>query len=133
MQFHFADHVLNVARRELRRRGEAVTLEPQVFDLLIYLPYVGLAYAHLFAGNFVEAASAASRASAANPRFSVPRYLHAAALVRLGRLDEAKAMADVLLGLQPGFTISGLVSGNITTPERMRNLAEALHLAGLPA
>ena len=77
-------------------------------------------------------ASAASRAAAANPRFSVPRYLHAAALVRLGRLDEAKAMADVVLSLQPDFTISGLVSGNITTPERMEMLAEALHRAGLP-
>jgi tetratricopeptide (TPR) repeat protein len=102
------------------------------YDPLVYVPYVGLAYANLFAGNFVEAASAASRASAANPRFSVPRYLHAAALVRLGRLDEAKAMADVLLALQPGFTISGLVSGNITSPERMEMLAEALHRAGLP-
>jgi len=102
------------------------------YDPLVYLPYIGLAYAHLFEGNFVEAASAASRASAANPRFSVPRYLHAAALVRLGRLDEAKAIAEVLLALQPGFTISGLVAGNITTPERMEMLAEALHRAGLP-
>jgi TolB-like protein len=102
------------------------------YDPLIYLPYVGLAYAHFFAGNFVEAASAANRASVANPRFSVPRYLHVAALVRLGRLDEAKAIADVLLELLPGFTVSGLVSGNITTPERMRILAEALHGAGLP-
>jgi TolB-like protein/Flp pilus assembly protein TadD len=102
------------------------------YDPLVYLPYIGLAYAHLFEGNFVEAASAASRASAANPRFSVPRYLHAAALVRLGRLDEAKAMAEALLALQPGFTISGLVAGNITTPERMEMLAEALHRAGLP-
>jgi TolB-like protein/Flp pilus assembly protein TadD/cytochrome c-type biogenesis protein CcmH/NrfG len=108
----------------------AIRLSP--YDALVYLPYVGLAYAHFFAGNFVEAASAASRASAANPRFSVPRYLHTAALVRLGRLDEAKATADVLLALQPGFTISGLVSGNITTPERMGMLAEALHQAGLP-
>ena len=102
------------------------------YDPLLYLPYIGLAYAHLFAGNFVEAASAASRASAANPRFSVPRYLHTAALVRLSRLDEAKAMADVLLALQPGFTISGLVSGRITTPERMGMLAAALRRAGLP-
>src|SRR4030095_1021551 len=76
------------------------------YDPLVYLPYIGLAYAHLFEGNFVEAASAASRASAANPRFSVPRYLHAAALVRLGRLDEAKAMADVLVALQTRFKSS---------------------------
>ncbi|MEO5989517.1 MAG: protein kinase [Candidatus Eisenbacteria bacterium] len=102
------------------------------FDPLIYLPYVGLAFAHLFAGNFVEAATAASRASAANPRFSVPRYLHAAALVRLDRFEEAKALADSVLALQPGFTITGLVSDNFTTPERLGMPAEALHRAGLP-
>ena len=102
------------------------------FDPLIYLPLVGLAYAHFFAGDFVEAAGAASRACAANPRFSVPRYLHAAALLRLGRKDEAKSVADVLLELQPGFTVSGLVSGNITTAERMEPLAAALRQVGLP-
>ena len=37
MQFRFADHVLDVARRELRRGGEPIALEPQVFDLLVYL------------------------------------------------------------------------------------------------
>jgi serine/threonine protein kinase len=102
------------------------------YDPLIDLPYIGLAYAHFFMGNFVEAASAASRASAVNPRFSVPRYLHVAALVRLGQLEEARSLGKVLLELQPGFTISGLVSGNITTPERMALLADALAEAGLP-
>ena len=102
------------------------------YDPLIYLPYIGLSYAKFFTGSYLEAASAASRASAANPRFSVPRYLHTAALVRLGKLDEARGMGEVLLGLQPGFTIGGLVSGNITTPERMQMLAEALDGAGLP-
>ncbi len=102
------------------------------YDPLIYLPYVGLAYAHFFAGNFIEAASAASRASAANPRFSVPRYLQAAALHNLGRTDEARAAASVLLELQPDFTVSGLVSGNITSAERMTSLAGALRQLGLP-
>ena len=102
------------------------------YDPLIYLPLVGLAYAHFFAGNFVEAARAASRASAANPRFSVPCYLHTAALVQLGRREEAASMAKVLLELQPGFTVSGLVSGNITTPQQMELLAGALRQAGLP-
>ena len=101
-------------------------------DPLIYLPYVGLAIAQFYAGNYVEAASAASRASAANPRFSVPRYLRTAALARLGRLDEAKSMAAVLLELQPGFTIGRLASGTITTPGRMAMLADALREAGLP-
>jgi TolB-like protein len=102
------------------------------YDPLIYLPYVGLAYSHFFTGHFLEAASAARRASAANPRFSVPCYLHIAALVGLGRIDEANTMAAVLLELQPGFTVSGLVSGNITTLQRMEKLADALRRAGLP-
>jgi TolB-like protein/tetratricopeptide (TPR) repeat protein len=102
------------------------------YDPLIYLPYVGLAYSHFFVGNFVEAASAARRASAANPRFSVPCYLHIAALVGLGQVDEANSMAKVLPELQPGFTVSGLVSGNFTTPERLDKLAAALRRAGLP-
>jgi TolB-like protein/Tfp pilus assembly protein PilF len=37
VQFLFLDHILDVDRRELRRGGEAVAVEPQVFDLLIYL------------------------------------------------------------------------------------------------
>jgi TolB-like protein len=37
LRFLFGDHVLDTARRELRRGGEQIALEPQVFDLLIYL------------------------------------------------------------------------------------------------
>jgi TolB-like protein len=102
------------------------------YDPFIFLPYVGLAYTYFFTANFSEAVSAASRASMASPRFSVPRYLHIASLVRLNRMEEAKAIADVLLEVQPGFTVTGLASGNITTPERMKMLTNALRMAGLP-
>jgi adenylate cyclase len=37
VQFHFADHALDTDRRELRRGQEPVAVEPQVFDLLVYL------------------------------------------------------------------------------------------------
>ena len=37
MQFSFADHTLDIERRELRRGEESIALEPQVFDLLAYL------------------------------------------------------------------------------------------------
>ena len=39
MQFHFADHILDVTRRELRRSGEIDRMEPQMFDLLVHLIY----------------------------------------------------------------------------------------------
>ena len=37
MQFHFSNHVLDADLRELTRSGEAIAIEPQVFDLLMYL------------------------------------------------------------------------------------------------
>ena len=37
MQFLFGDYSLDVGRRELRRSADLVELEPQVFDLLVYL------------------------------------------------------------------------------------------------
>jgi TolB-like protein/tetratricopeptide (TPR) repeat protein len=37
VQFSFADHTLDIARRELRRGEEPIAVEPQVFDLLAYL------------------------------------------------------------------------------------------------
>jgi DNA-binding winged helix-turn-helix (wHTH) protein len=35
--FRFGDHALDVERRELRCGDEPVALQPQVFDLLVYL------------------------------------------------------------------------------------------------
>ena len=37
MRYAFEDHVLDVGRRELRRGSERIAVEPQVFDLLVYL------------------------------------------------------------------------------------------------
>jgi adenylate cyclase len=109
----------------------ALRLSP--FDPLIFLPYVGLAYAHFAAGRFEDAAAAASRASQANPRFSVPCILHAAALAELGRTDDAKAMAQRLLELEPGSTASMAIrSARYANPENTAALGRALRKAGLP-
>jgi DNA-binding winged helix-turn-helix (wHTH) protein len=37
MRLRFDDYLLDVARRELWRGSEPVVVEPQVFDLLVYL------------------------------------------------------------------------------------------------
>ena len=37
MRFCFGDHTLDTERRELYRGSEFIAVEPQVFDLLIYL------------------------------------------------------------------------------------------------
>ncbi len=37
MQFIFSNHLLDTEQRELRRGADLIALEPQVFDLLVYL------------------------------------------------------------------------------------------------
>src|SRR5713226_5919909 len=88
----------------VEQANRALRLSP--FDPLIYLPYVGLAYAHFAAGRFEETVAAASLATQANPRFTVPQILHAAALGSLDRSEDAKTVVQRLMGLQPGITVA---------------------------
>src|SRR5262245_12847309 len=37
VQFFFSDHTLDTDRRELRRGGELIAVQPQVFDIITYL------------------------------------------------------------------------------------------------
>ena len=109
----------------------AVRLSP--FDSLLYLPYVGLAYAHFAAGRFEEAANAAARASQSNPKFSMPLVLHAAALANLGRGEEARVVAGRLLEIEPDLTVSTAIqSARFANPDKNAELGDALLLAGLP-
>jgi tetratricopeptide (TPR) repeat protein len=111
--------------------GEAA-VRHSPYDPLIYLPYVGLAFTHVFAGRFDEAIAAANRALQTNPQFSVPCYLRTAALAHLGREAEATESAKQVLELLPTFTITSLVESKITSAERISRLAEGLRKAGLP-
>ena len=107
----------------------AIRLSP--YDPLIYLPYLGLAYAYFFTGRLEESLTAAGRAAQANPRFSVPAVFQTAALASLGRVDAAAASARHLLELEPGFRISPIASLS-SNKARLAMLAEALRQAGLP-
>jgi TolB-like protein/tetratricopeptide (TPR) repeat protein len=109
----------------------AVRLSP--FDPLIYLPYVGLAYAHFAAGRFQETIAAANLATQSNPRFSVPQILHAAALGCFDRRDEGQAVVQRLLELQPGITVdTAILSARYVNPDKVAALRNALRRAGLP-
>ena len=110
----------------------AIRLSP--FDPLLYVPYIGLAYAHFAAGRFVEAAAAAARASQSNPKFSMPYVLHAAALANLGRGKEASVVADALREIEPDLTVSTAIrSARFANPDKNAELGDALLRAGLPA
>ena len=108
----------------------AIRLSP--FDPLIFLPYVGLAYAHFAAGRFEETIAAASLATQSNPRFTVPQILHAAALGCLDRREDAKAVVQRLLELQPGLTVTtAILSARYVDPKNIVALGNALRRAGL--
>jgi adenylate cyclase len=112
---------------------QAIRLSP--FDPLIWMPYVGLAYAHFAARRFEEAVAAASRAIQSNPGFSVPYILHAAALVNLGRNEDTKAVVRRLVEVQPGITHAAAIAtsaARYANPEHAGALENALRRARLP-
>lgn len=108
----------------------AIRLSP--FDPLLYLPYIGLAYAHFAAGRFADAADAADRATQSNPRFTMPYVLHAAALANLGHGEEARVVTDRVLELEPSLTVSiAIRSARFANPDKKAELGDALRRAGL--
>jgi len=120
------DHSVAVEHAE-----RAIRLSP--FDPLLYVPYIGLAYAHFAAGHFEEAAVAAGRASQSNPRFSMPYVLHAGALANLGRSDEARAVVRRLLEIEPFLTVTTAIrSARYANPDKNAELGDSVRRAGLP-
>jgi len=108
----------------------AIRLSP--FDPLLYLPCVGLAYAHFASGRFQEAAAAAGRAVQSNPSFSMPYVLHAAALANLGKNEEARTVVSRLLDFQPDLTVAAAVrSARYADPGKNAAIGEGLRRAGL--
>jgi adenylate cyclase len=116
----------------IKQAEQSLRLSPS--GSLLFMPYVGLAYAHFFAGHFDEAALSASRAAQANPQFSIPWVLRTASLANLGlgRDEETQASAQRLRELWPNFRIREYLASNFTSPERLAMFDEALRLAGLP-
>jgi tetratricopeptide (TPR) repeat protein len=100
-------------------------LEPQLI-------YLALSVAHFHAGRYEEARSAARRATEANPGFSVPRLLLAAACQRLGRTNEAKIAANQARSLDPTFTIRTFSVTVGLVPDVFSAFADAWREAGLP-
>ena len=108
----------------------ALRLSPH--DPTAYLQFTALGIAHLAAGRFEQAAAACNKASQSNPRFSFPVVLQAAALCRLGRAHEAKAVARRVLELEPRFSIAQFVKSHTGRPEIWNPVGDALRQVGLP-
>jgi adenylate cyclase len=94
--------------------------------------HTSLAMVHTASGNFEAAEAASSRATQANPRFSLGQVLHAAALCRLDRMGEARAAASRVLECEPDFTITGFVRAHTGRAEMWEPIGDALCRLGLP-
>ena len=114
----------------IERAQRALRLGP--FDTLIWRAHHALSIAYFHSQRYGDAADAARNVIAANSAYSIPRAILAAALVRLGRLDEAKAMAQTVLEREPSFTIDGTARYSELEPAVFRPFAEAWREAGLP-
>jgi TolB-like protein len=102
------------------------------FDRLNYVAYHGLAIAHFQRNRYDEAAHAARRAVQSVPSFSVSHSLLAAALAKLGRIEEAKAVALQVLALDPSFSAARFCAAIGLPPVLAEPIAEAWSAAGLP-
>jgi len=93
--------------------------------------YWGLGQAHVMAGRTEEGIPLLQRAVGEKPNWAGGYRVIILAMVRLGRLDEAKEAANRLLDIDPSFRLA-----NLNIPYRSEAFAEelksALRTAGIP-
>jgi TolB-like protein/class 3 adenylate cyclase len=132
---------IGVAKIHMGRAGEteahireALRLSPRDALAHQWLDFVGTAKMHL--GADAEAAGWLRRSIEANRNYPPAHFALAAALGRLGVLDEARSAVNAGLALDPDFTIRrfcfGSSSDNPTYLAGRQRICEGLRLAGVP-
>jgi tetratricopeptide (TPR) repeat protein len=118
------------AERAIEWSEKGIRLSP--FDSWTWAAFDAQAMSHLLRGRYEEACRAAYKSVQANPAHSITYVQLAAALAKLGRLDEAKAAAARVLELHPAFRYSRQFAGVNCAPALAETLGAALRDAGLP-
>lgn len=118
------------AERAIEWSERGMRLSP--FDPWAFAAFDAQAMSHLLRGRYDEACRAAYKSVQANPAHSITYVQLAAALAKLGRLEEARAAASRVLELQPTFRYSRQFAGVNCAPALAECLGDALHAAGLP-
>ncbi|AZO70890.1 MAG: tetratricopeptide repeat protein [Mesorhizobium sp.] len=118
------------AERAIEWSEQGMRLSP--FDPWAWAAFDAQAMSHLLRGRYEEACRAAYKSVQANPAHSITYVQLAAALAKLGRLDEARAAAARVLELQPAFRYSRQFAGVNCAPALAEALGRALREAGLP-
>jgi tetratricopeptide (TPR) repeat protein len=101
---------------------EAFRVSPHDTDAYDWVAFI--AYAKQRLGAYEDALGFFRQSMELNPNYANVRFLVAADLVELGRLDEARAEVQAELALNPGFTIrryrAGAQSDSPDFPEAAR-------------
>ncbi|OWV87833.1 transcriptional regulator [Rhizobium sp. R635] len=118
------------AERAIEWSERGVRLSP--FDSWVWAAFDAQAMSHLLRGRYEDGCRAAYKSVQANPAHSITYVQLAAALAKLGRLDEARAAAARVLELQPLFRYGRQFAGVNCSPELASTLGDALRDAGLP-
>jgi TolB-like protein/tetratricopeptide (TPR) repeat protein len=118
------------AERAIEWSEQGMRLSP--FDSWAWAAFDAQAMSHLLRGRYDEACRAAYKSVQANPAHSITYVQLAAALAKLGRLEEARAAAARVLELHPPFRYSRQFAGVNCAPALAEALGDALRAAGLP-
>jgi tetratricopeptide (TPR) repeat protein len=118
------------AERAIEWSERGIRLSP--FDSWSWAAFDAQAMSYLLRGRYDEACHAAYKSVQANPAHSITYVQLAAALAKLGRLDEARAAAARALELHPTFRYSRQFAGVNCAPALAETLGNALRAAGLP-
>jgi TolB-like protein/class 3 adenylate cyclase/Flp pilus assembly protein TadD len=116
--------------------GEALRLSPRDTTAYVWMNMAGLAKLHF--GDYEQAVTWCRRSIEANRNFPSANFDLAAALVLLGRFDEAHAAVKAGLALNPIYTVSRVgaawtaMSEDPTYLIQIERTLEALRRAGVP-
>ena len=116
--------------------GEALRLSPRDTTAYVWMNMAGLAKLHF--GDYEQAVTWCRRSIEANRNFPSANFDLAAALVLLGRFDEAHAAVKAGLALNPIYTVSRVgaawtaMSDDPTYLVQIERTLEALRRAGVP-
>jgi tetratricopeptide (TPR) repeat protein len=116
------------AERAIDWAEKGLRLSP--FDAWAFAAHHSHVLGHFKLGRFEEAASAAYRAVQANPAHSISYMLLAAALSRLGKMDDTRAAAFTALRLQRNFSCNRQFMGVDCEPALAAALGSAVKKVG---
>ncbi len=113
---------------------EALRLSPRDTNAYTWMAIAGCAKLHLGADE--EAVARLRRAIQTNRNFPLAHFYLAAALARLGKLDEARAAATAGFVFNPGFTIrrfrAGVLSDSPIFLAQRERVYDSMRKAGVP-